>query len=211
MKAYALCLLMLGATAGYVVLHPPANLAIGRGVLAACPTTLGDWNGAELSFEDAVLEELEADEVLVRRYAHGDDVAWLCIVVHQNRRYGAHDPRVCYESQGYGVGPMARHRIDDGTARGLTVNRFDAERGKESRLVYYWWATPGLATADAGAFRDRLALSGALDNRSIGAFVRVEAQVRGGAEATERRLEGFAGQVARTLPGLLAPGTGRTP
>lgn len=207
MRTFLVAVAMLGATAGYVVLHPPLDLAVGRGTLSACPTQFGGWNGSDLSFDDAVLEEIKADDVLVRRYQQGGDVAWLCVVVHQNRRYGAHDPRVCYESQGYLVGPMSRRHVEDGTPGGLEVNRFSAERTADRRLVYHWWLTPGLATADVGAFRDRMALRGALDNRSIGAFVRVEMLERGDPTTAEARLDEFTGLVARGLPRIIASPT----
>jgi EpsI family protein len=200
-----LVVVMLALTAGYVVLHPPADLAVGHGALAACPATFGGWNGTDLSFEDAVLDELKADDVLVRRYVLGDEVAWLTIVYHHNRRYGAHDPRVCYESQGYLVQPAGLRRVADGSPEGLQVNLFRAARGHERRLVYYWWTTSGLATADAGAWRERMALAGALDNRSWGAFVRIEVLVgRAGEARSLAALGDFAARVARTLPGVFA-------
>lgn len=204
MKTFLAAVAMLAATASYVALHPPLDLAVGRGTLSACPARFGGWNGSDLSFDDAVLEEIKADEVLVRRYQQGGDVAWLCVVVHQNRRYGAHDPRVCYESQGYLVGPMSRRRVENGTPEGLQVNGFSAERATDRRLVYYWWLAPGLATEDARAFRDRMALRGALDNRSIGAFVRVELLQRGDPTAAAARLDEFAGLVTRGLPRIFA-------
>jgi EpsI family protein len=205
---------MLVATALYGALHPPVNLAVGRGVLVACPVTFGPWSGAELSFDDAVVEELKADDILIRRYARGDDVVWLCIVYHQNRRYGAHDPHLCYESQGYIVERETRARIPTGPNGGIEVNQFVADRSHDRRLVSYWWTTEGLTTADADAFRRRLALAGALDNRSWGAFVRVEALVRRHDDAAARRvLDDFAARVAVELPGVLAraAATGRKP
>lgn len=201
----ALTVVLLAATAGYVLLHPPENLAAGRNVLTAVPVTFGEWNGTELSFADAVVEELEADDLLIRRYTRGDDRVWLCIVYHQNRRYGAHDPRVCYESQGWLTGPETEAIVDDGSAAGLTVNRFVVDQPRQQRLVYYWWSTAGLATRDRDAFRRRMALRGALDNRSWGAFVRVEAPIgRDGRSAAETRLQSFAARVARDLPPVLA-------
>ncbi len=210
MRTLLATLALLAATAGSVVLHPPANLAVARGALAACPVRFGDWNGSDLSFADAVLDQLKADDVLVRRYQNGPEVAWLCIVYHQHRRYGAHDPRTCYESQGYTVEELPARRIDDGTPAGLTVNAFRAVRPHDRRLVYFWWNTAGLATADVGAFRRRMALVGALENQSWGAFVRVEALVRRGQEPEAAgRLDDFAGRVARALPGVLAAPGGR--
>src|SRR5207244_7198315 len=124
---------------------------------------------------------------------------------HQNNRYGAHDPRVCYESQGYIVDPGRRLTLDDGSAAGLTINRFIADRPHDRRIVYYWWATQGLSTADDDAFRRNMALSGALGNRSWGAFVRVETPVQDRNEAAADRVAvDFATRVARALPGLSA-------
>lgn len=196
--------LLLAITAGYVLLHPPANLAVGRGALAACPVTLGPWDGTELSFADAVVEELRADDVLIRRYQSPGDVAWLCVVFHQNRRYGAHDPRLCYESQGWEIEKPGRAVIADGTPGGLTVNRFVATRRAEQRLVSYWWLTRDLATDDAAAFRRAMAVSGALENRSWGAFVRVETEIRSGdRDQAARAADDFATRVAHALPAVL--------
>jgi EpsI family protein len=198
-------LLLLAATAAYVLLNPPLNLAAGHGALASCPAIFGGWNGTDLSFEDAVLDELKADDVLVRRYIRGDEVTWLTIVYHQNRRYGSHDPRLCYESQGYRVEPLGRRPVADGSPAGLQVDVFRAIRPHERRLVYYWWTTRGLVTADVGALRRRMALAGALDNRSWGAFVRVETRLGSGGEgAATAALDDFAARVARVLPGVFA-------
>jgi EpsI family protein len=198
-------LLLLAATAAYVLLNPPPDLAVARGALASCPAVFGGWNGTELSFEDAVLEELKADDVLVRRYVQGDQVNWLTIVYHRNRRYGSHDPRLCYESQGYLVEPLDRRHVTDGSPDGLEVNVFRAVRPRERRLVYYWWTTRGLVTADVAALRQRMALAGALDNRSWGAFVRIETRIGNrGETVAATSLDDFASRVARVLPGVFA-------
>jgi EpsI family protein len=204
MTRFAATLALLAATAWYVVAHPPLNLAVGRGSLAACPVVFGDWNGTELSFDDAVIDELKPDDLLVRRYQRGADVVWLCIVYHQHRRYGAHDPRVCYDAQGFLLDPERRLHVSDGSPEGLEVNRFVADRAHDRRVVYYWWTTEGLSTPDAGAFRQRMALSGALENRSWGAFVRVEALVQSTDAAADSAAADFAGRVARELPRVFA-------
>jgi len=193
--------ILLLATSLYIAAHRPANLALGRGTLAHTPTRFGPWSGTELSFEDAVVEELAADDLLVRRYQSGDETVWLCVIVHRNRRYGAHDPRLCYESQGYLLDPERRVRLDEG----LEVNRFVADRRTDRRVVLYWWAADGLSTPDAAAFRNRLAVGAVLSNRSWGAFVRVEALVRGDDEArAERAARDFASRVADSLPSVFA-------
>jgi EpsI family protein len=203
MIRFALAALLLLATAAYVWMHPPENVALGRAVLARCPVTFGPWNGTDLSFEDAVVEDLDADDLLVRRYERSGDVAWLCVVYHQRKRYGAHDPRLCYESQGYLVERESRERVEDGTPGGLLVNRFVADRPRDRRLVYYWYRAGGLTTADVEAMRRQMAVAGALDEPSWGAFVRVETPVRGKDDgAADRRLGDFAARVAAGLPAV---------
>jgi EpsI family protein len=202
MTRWMATLSLLSVTAWYVVAHPPVNLAVGRGALEALPAQFGPWNGTDLSFEDAVVEDLAADDLIVRRYERGSDLVWLCVVYHQRKRYGAHDPRLCYESQGYVLDPERRVRVPG--AGGLEINRFVAERPRDRRVVYYWWTTEGLATADVGAFRNRMALSGALEDRSWGAFVRVEARVLGDEAAADRAALDFAGRVAAGLPAVFA-------
>ena len=130
---------------------------------------------------------------------------WLSIVYHQNRRYGAHDPRLCYESQGYLVEPQGRRRWPTAARPGSQVNVFLADRPHERRLVYYWWTTRGLATADVGRDAAAHGAGGALDNRSWGAFVRVETRLGDGGEpAAAAALDDFAARVARALPGVFA-------
>jgi EpsI family protein len=203
MTRWLVILLLLVGTGLYGSLHPPANLAAGRGVLRRVPELLGDWNGTELSFEDAVVDELHPDDLLVRRYTRGTDLVWLCIVYHQNRRYGAHDPHVCYESQGYHIEDEHDAAIEDGTPGGIPARWFVARRAKGARLVAYWWNTSGLRTTDPVEFRRRMALRGALDNRSWGAFVRVETPIENQDEnAARRRLEQFATRVAASLPAV---------
>jgi len=204
MRLWITTVVVLAATAVYVQLHPPVDLAIGRGALARCPAAFGAWNGTDLSFEDAVVEELQADDLLIRRYRRGDDLLWLCMVYHQNRRLGAHDPRVCYQSQGYLVDPGSRVTLVAGTGA-LTANRFVVERRDDRRVVCYWWVTEGLNTPDADAFRARMALRGALSNRSWGAFVRVEAQVHGHDDAAaDLAIRDFTARLLPALPQVFA-------
>jgi EpsI family protein len=205
MRNFLVTALLLAGTAAYILLHPPVDLAVSHGILRAVPQAFGPWQGTDSKFEDAVVDELKADDLLIRRYRNGEKSVWLCLVYHQNRRYGAHDPLLCYTSQGYSIARAGRAVVDDGTPQGLTVNTCIAERGRERRLVWYWWTTKGLSTGDPDAFRGRMAMLGALDNRSWGAFVRVESVLRAdGPQGATERVRDFTGLVARELPALFA-------
>ncbi|MCC6349908.1 MAG: EpsI family protein [Candidatus Eisenbacteria bacterium] len=205
MKTLLAAVVMLVATSASVLLTPPIDLAAGHGILRGVPHEFGPWQGTDAQFEQAVVEELRADDLLIRRYVDGTRSVWLCLVYHQNRRYGAHDPLLCYTSQGYAVRQPGRARVDDGSPKGLIVNTCIAERRDDSRVVWYWWTTDGLSTGDVGAFRSRMAVLGALDNRSWGTFVRVESVLReDGVEGATQRAREFSGLVARELPAVFA-------
>lgn len=212
MKTFVATFLMLAATASAVLLTPPIDLAAGHGILRAIPYDFGPWVGLDSEFERAVVDELRADDLLIRRYADGDQSVWLCLVYHQNRRYGSHDPLLCYTSQGFSIAHVGRAVVDDGTPSGLTVNTCIAERGEDSRVVWYWWTTEGFSTGDAGALRARMAMLGALDNRSWGTFVRVESVLRtDGVPAATARVRDFAGRLARELPAIFAKAEAQPP
>lgn len=205
MKTFFAAALLLAATAVSVLLTPPVDLAAGQGILRGVPAEFGPWKGTDSAFEDAVVEELSADDLLIRRYVDGSKSVWLCLVYHQNRRYGSHDPLLCYTSQGYAITDAGRARVDDGSPSGLVVNTCLAEHRDDTRVVWYWWTTEGLSTGDVGAFRSRLAMLGALENRSWGTFVRVESVLReDGIEGATARVREFSGIVARELPAVFA-------
>ena len=198
---------LLAGTAAYVYLNPPSEMSVVRGTLSGFPMELDGWVGEERTFDDVVVEELDADDMLTRRYSRGRESAWLVVIFHQNERYGAHDPLVCYRSQGWSV-------VDEGT---LPLERasggFDANwvliRSKtQTRIALYWWYTAGdLATGDRDQFFARMARSGIVSNVTFGAFVRVSTVVRhGDVESARERAAGFAEATLEHLPSLFSSG-----
>jgi EpsI family protein len=202
----ALVLVLLAATALYVRLNPPRRLELGSEALEAFPMELSAWRGVDLEFSDVVAEELAADDTLARRYVdeHGNSV-WFVIIFHQNERYGAHEPVVCYTAQGWSV-------VD----RGLTPlsrqgEEFDAnwlliEARGQKRLAVYWWYTAGdLATGDRDQFMSRMATAGVRSNVTFGAFVRVSVAVGdGGFDEALSTARDFAEEALPRIPALFS-------
>lgn len=197
---------LLILTAAYVHMNPPERLALGSGSLSRFPLELDGWSGTDRGFDDVVYEELSADATLVREYRRADDLVWLVVIFHQNERYGAHDPIVCYNSQGWTV-------VDEGTrALRRPGDEFDAhwlviESRGQTRAALYWWYTAGdLATGDRDQFFARMARSGIVSNVTFGAFIRVSTVVRGGnVEEALDTVAGFAEGALAHLPGLFEP------
>jgi len=201
---FALACALLAAAGAYVLLNPPAKLELSAGTLASLPTEFDGWESVDLSFEDVVYEELEADDTLVRRYSNaaGESV-WFVIIFHQNRRYGAHDPEICYESHAWAILDRGLLKLSrDGG--GFDANVLLVERAGSRRLVLNWWYTAGdLATADRDRFMSRMASSGIKENVTFGAFIRASTEVLGDdVDAAGDVLRRFCESLLPHLPGL---------
>ncbi|MFH1690680.1 MAG: exosortase C-terminal domain/associated protein EpsI [Candidatus Eisenbacteria bacterium] len=202
----ATVLVLLAATALYVRLNPPRRLALSSEALTAFPTELNSWRGVDLEFSEVVAEELAADDTLARRYIdeHGNSV-WFVIIFHQNERYGAHEPVVCYTAQGWsvvdrGLTPLSRQ------GGGFDANWLLIEARGQKRVAVYWWYTAGdLATGDRDTFMARMATAGVRSNVTFGAFVRVSVAVGdGGFDEALSAARGFAEEALPHIPELFS-------
>jgi EpsI family protein len=204
----AVVLVLLMAAALYVRLNPPRRLTLGPQTLTAFPMALDSWEGADLEFSEVVTEELDADDTLARRYVDEQgNLVWFVIIFHQNERYGAHEPVVCYRAQGWGV-------VDQGlTSLSRQGGDFDAnwlliETRGQKRVALYWWYTAGdLATADRDKFMARMATAGVTSNVTFGAFIRVSVAVgEGGFDEALSTARLFAEDALPHIPELFAEG-----
>jgi EpsI family protein len=196
--------LLLALAAAYVHLNPPARLDLETGALSRFPLVLEGWRGRDRSFEEVVYEELSADDTLARRYANDEgDVVWFVIIFHQNARYGAHEPFICYTSHGWTIADRGVTRVS-GPGPGLDAGWLVARSGGESRLALYWWYTAGdLATADREEFMARMARSGIVSNVTFGAFIRISTLIEeGDFDAAMARALSFAEAASEHVPEL---------
>jgi EpsI family protein len=194
-------LLCLAALAGYVLAFPPMKVEGTR--LDECPVSLGGLPGTDLDLSQTVLDDLDPDDYLIRRYDRPDGYpVWLVIVYFQNARLGAHDPELCYRSQGFQVRDLPAGEL--ATAIGAVPFRsFLAHKGSRRELVHCFWYTAGRqALADVKGWRDRMFFQGLRSNRSFGAFVRVSTLVGEDPAAGARAMQEVLRDLATHLPGF---------
>ena len=190
---------LLALLSGYVLAFPPARI-LGTD-LASCPFELAGMTGTDLGLDQTVLDDLDPDDYLVRSYDRPDGLpVWVVIVYFQNARLGAHDPQLCYRSQGFGITDLPEETID--TALGpVPVLRFRAVKGSRSELVHCFWFTAGGQTlSDVKGWRDRMFFQGLRSNRSFGAFIRVSSIESGEPAAAARAIQEVIGDLAPNLP-----------
>jgi EpsI family protein len=191
---------MLVLLAGYVLAFRPLKLEGTR--LDTCPMELAGMPGTKLTLDQAVLDDLDPDDYLIRQYMRADGIpVWLVIVYFQNARLGAHDPQICYRSQGYQVQELPAGSV--ATAIGpFPYRSFVAVKGPRREVVQCLWFTAGGALADVKGWRDRMFFQGLRNNRSFGAFVRISTMDTGDMVTAERAITDITRDLAPNLPGF---------
>lgn len=200
--------LLLILLALYRLIFPPAPGAESR--LSELPMDLAGLPGETIDPDQAVLDELDSDDLLIRRYIRPNGIpVWVVLVYFVNTRLGGHDPQLCYRSQGYAVRELSPMELESALGT-LTAERFDADRpGRRERVTTFWYTPGGRAVSDVRKYRFELFLQGLRENRLYGVFVRVSTLERGDPEAADRWNRRFVAELARALPQLIVDGGDR--
>lgn len=97
----------------------------------------------DVKMDEKVVTTLDPSSLIFREYeTKSGRKIWLCIVYHENERWGAHDPQVCYKSQGWdiidygGSKETTQYHIDE---TGVDINQFYVKKGDIEEVVFYWW------------------------------------------------------------------------
>jgi EpsI family protein len=195
----------LGTAAVVVNVVPAPDL--GASDLSACPMVIGGLRGRDEPIASSVLDELDPSDMIVRSYSGDDpdDRIWLVIAYFENARYGAHNPEVCYRSQGWVIDDMPNRVLERRGGAPIEARQFRVRKGDDERLVAYWWyISDDRVTSDQREFLDSMALQGIIRGSNYGSFVRISTPVSPDLEVAQARLDRFAGRILAELPRLFA-------
>ena len=195
-------LALLALLAAYVLFIPPGRASTIH--LATLPGEIAGFSGRDLPLEQAVLDDLDPDGILIRRYERaGVSPVWLVVVYFENARLGAHNPELCYRSQGFDVKLEADRALESAIGT-VPCKVFEATRGDRQELVNYFWYTAGRrAIGEVKTFRDQMFFQGLKSNRSFGAFVRISTLTNGDRAGADALLARFVEQLAQDLPAMI--------
>jgi len=198
---------LLGLLATYVLLSPPQQA--GAAYLDLCPMEIAGLRGIDLETSQTVLDDLNPDGLLSRSYELPDGrPIWLTIVYFENARLGAHDPLLCYRSQGFDVEVLDLEQLPSAIGT-IPLNTFSAKRGERNeRVNYFWYTSGGQTLAEVKTFRDRMFLQGLRENRSFGAFVRISTIEEENPAETQEVLHRFTEELAPLLPNFFPENAG---
>lgn len=196
---------LLAALAAYVILLPPQRA--GATHLEQVPSAVLGFPGSEISLDQTVLDDLDSDALISREYRRPDNLpVWLIVVYFENARLGAHDPLLCYRSQGFTIDMLPDQTVSSAIGP-IPLRSFRAVRGERVERVSYFWYTNGArAIAEVKTFRDSMFFQGLLHNRSFGAFVRVST-IETDPEKAEDMIARFVQEMAPSLTRVFPEGT----
>ena len=144
------------------------------------PNQIANWHKVrDLTISQDTYTALEPDSLVMRDYsnAKGDSLL-LCIVYHKNKRWGAHNPQVCYKSQGWQVTDTKARVIKTLGDEDFEVNEFVISKNNEKRIVTYWWYTSGKRQMSSRLkHMTYMCLSGLIYGYIESGFVRVSTHV----------------------------------
>lgn len=167
--------------------------------LRELPDRISGWESeGEIEPAQYVLDILNPDAYVSRNYANADGrKIFLFVQFHGSNRWGAHQPEVCFTSQGWAIDyqNVSSTVAEELPGTNVTANRFIANKGQSKQLVLYWWFASGnFQTASRTAqMLESLKLQIFSGEGGGNGFIEVAMSLRPGQEASdEELLRGFA-------------------
>jgi EpsI family protein len=174
-KRYFVVLAVLLSLWAFSVGYAPGKVPLKNNLGALAPDIDGWIFLGNIEMEERKHVALDPEALIFREYrSKSGQPLNLVVVYHQNDRWGAHDPMVCYTSQGWKV-VESQTTVGIGNEPSRTlVNRFVVKREDVSYVVYYYWFSSNRKiTHDRNRQMWDMVLNGILHGYTESGFVRV--------------------------------------
>lgn len=181
---------MLIPSSLYSLTYKPGRLPTGLSPLTI-PNQIGSWTRVQdLTISNAAYKALDPDSLIIREYRNDKNHRLsLTIVYHENARWGAHNPQVCYKSQGWRILSSNKRGINTLLDRAFEINQFAVTKNDSIYLISYWWYTSGkrqMASRLKHMFY--MSLNGFLHGHIESGFVSLSTSVSGYSEESSQKI-----------------------
>jgi len=192
-----LATLLLTATVVFLYARGATEVVAEHPPLAALPTRIGDWSGADSPIPPETLGVLGRGDFLLREYRPNDagPGVELFVAYFPSQRSGEsiHSPKNCLPGSGWSPLEAAHVTVTIPGRPPVTANRYVVAQGTERRLVLYWYQSHDRIIASEYEAKFYLVADALRYNRSDGALVRFTTPVarEENMQFAERRLLNF--------------------
>lgn len=181
---FGLLALVLLATLGLLRAREREEILPAHDRLSSFPSSLGLWQGRDLTILPETREVLGPGDFLSRDYfdpSHRQGIN-LFIAFFPSQRQGdtIHSPKNCLPGAGWNPTESTRIWINGPDGRQVEVNRYLVAKSGERALVLYWYQAHGRATPSEYAAKYHLVADSIAMDRSDGALIRVTTLLRSG-------------------------------
>jgi len=197
---------LLSASYYTLFVYEPKNSSETANILKMFPEKIGEWKATEdIKLDPSTITALEPSSLVFRKYENKNNTpVWLCIVYHQNDRWGAHDPQICYKSQGWNLFNYGgRYETTKIPLGGIDheINRFYVEKEGMREMVLYWWfGAKGKQMASRFDQIFNMVYTGIFYGYIESGFVRVSIPLRAGKEKVDEATAlSFAKEVSSVI------------
>ncbi len=194
---------VLIACAAYAATFEPPEIKSTIPHLVETSKAISGWEVLrDIEMDYGKYTALDPNSLIFRDYTNGNgEMVNVAVVYHQNDRWGAHDPTICYKSQGWSVIPIDR-RVDIGSGdQALELSAFRVRKANHSSLVYYFWFSSNKKlVADRTRQMIDMVINGRVDGFTESGFVRFSIAIDPeNFVQQEKELQGFVLEFARIL------------
>ena len=190
----------------YSVSYKPQKLS-SETQLLGIPDRIANWYKVkDLTISEGAYKALEPDSLVMREYTNekGEPLL-LCIVYHRDDRWGAHNPQVCYRSQGWQVTDTKTRTIKYLGNKDFELNEFIISKNNENKIVTYWWYSSG--KKQMGSRRKHMiymCLNGLIYGHMESGFIRVSTPVAlNNPTASRERIDDFCRTLVPALESVI--------
>ncbi len=200
------CMLVALLAVGFISQRPEPVVV--RTNLENLPMGIAGYRGTEDAFPESVYRELNADKHVYRHYRSGDGSQLDLYIGYYGTAKGGrtgHNPYACLPGAGWAIVDSRKVRIRyPSQSSDVEVNYVQARRNGVNTVMVHWYQTAGTTVMSTGIRQNIERFWGRLlHNRNDGTFVQISTQVPDDRVVdAEAKVEDFAGQVIRLLPGF---------
>jgi len=158
-----------------------------REPLNVFPLKMEGWEGQTQFLEPGILQTLQVDDYLLRRYrASPGNELWLYVGYWGSQRPGVnrlHSPIVCLPGAGWSIASLQNMpiRLADRT---IIVNHAEVQKGEARQVVLYWYQIKGTVVAKELSAVTFMAWTSLTQHRDDEALVRITASAFGPSQET---------------------------
>ena len=174
-KRYLIVIIFLLSMASFSISFSPKDIQ-GVTLFESLNDAIDGWSFVcDVKIDTKVVTTLNPQGLVFKTFRNkmNDEVA-LVIVYHHNHRWGAHDPNICYASQGWKfVGDENNIKMLKCHDQHFYVNEFEIQKGSNRQIVYYYWFSSNLITESREKQLFAMIINGILNDYTESGFVRI--------------------------------------